>query len=239
MPKKEVKEEKNKKTQETSKEKELKKQGGTTSEKSKQENKKQIKTKTQKDKKQSETKKQSKTKSKQEEKSKTNTKNEKQKPKDTIEVEDLKETAKKIKEKTKEVLEDVKDKSKSYTKSEKEEGRALSVVCYLLPPIPYFLEEKNKFVKFHAAQGMNLLFVTVVYWILITFIKSLIKIKVACESLGLLTYQEYCEITPTWIEKPLNMLSIIFAVYAIIGIIYALQGKAKELPVLNKLKVFK
>ena len=212
MPKKEVKEEKNKKTQETSKEKELKKQGGTTSEKSKKENKKQ---------------------------SKTNTKNEKQKPKDTIEVEDLKETAKKIKEKTKEVLEDVKDKSKSYTKSEKEEGRALSVVCYLLPPIPYFLEEKNKFVKFHAAQGMNLLFVTVVYWILITFIKSLIKIKVACESLGLLTYQEYCEITPTWIEKPLNMLSIIFAVYAIIGIIYALQGKAKELPVLNKLKVFK
>lgn len=229
MPKKEEKEEKNKKTQETSKEKELKKQGGTTSEKSKQENKKQSKTKTQKDKKQSETKKQS----------KTNTKNEKQKPKDTIEVEDLKETAKKIKEKTKEVLEDVKDKSKSYTKSEKKEGRALSVVCYLLPPIPYFLEEKNKFVKFHAAQGMNLLFVTVVYWILITFIKSLIKIKVACESLGLLTYQEYCEITPTWIEKPLNMLSIIFAVYAIIGIIYALQGKAKELPVLNKLKVFK
>lgn len=237
MPKKEVKEEKNKQTNETpkennqKKEKELKKQSKTTSEKSKQENKKQSKTKTQKDQKQSNTK------SKQE--NKTNTKNANQKPKETIEVEDLKETAKKIKDKTKEVLEDVKDKSKSYTKSEKEEGRALSVVCYLLPPIPYFLEEKNKFVKFHAAQGMNLLFVTVVYWLLITFIKSLIKIKVACESLGLLTYQEYCEITPAWIEKPLNMLSIIFAVYAIIGIIYALQGKAKELPVLNKLKVFK
>ena len=211
MPKKEVKEEKNKQTNETPKENNQKKE--------------------------KELKKQSNTKSKQE--NKTNTKNANQKPKETIEVEDLKETAKKIKDKTKEVLEDVKDKSKSYTKSEKEEGRALSVVCYLLPPIPYFLEEKNKFVKFHAAQGMNLLFVTVVYWLLITFIKSLIKIKVACESLGLLTYQEYCEITPAWIEKPLNMLSIIFAVYAIIGIIYALQGKAKELPVLNKLKVFK
>ena len=155
------------------------------------------------------------------------------------EIENLKQTAKKTIEKTKEVFEDVKDETKTYTKEEKEAGKALSVVCYIIPPIPYFLEENNKFVKFHAKQGMNLLLITVLYWLLITFIKSLIKIKVACETLGLLTYQQYCEITPTWVEKPLNTLSLIFIIYALIGITYALQGKAKELPLINKIKIFK
>ena len=148
-------------------------------------------------------------------------------------------TSEEIVDKTKDVLNDVADKSKSFTKKEKRSGRALGIVCYLIPPIPYFLEEENKFVKFHARQGMDLLFYVIVYSLIASFIKSIIKVKVACSSIGLLSYLEYCEITPEWVNYPLNVLYFVFMIFAVTGIIYVLQGKAKELPILNKFKIFK
>jgi len=142
-------------------------------------------------------------------------------------------------DKTKEVLNDVEDKSKSYTSKEKRNGRALGMVCYLIPPIPYFFEEENKFVKFHARQGMDLLFFAIVFGIIANFVSSIIKVKVTCASLGLLTYKEYCSVTPEWVTYPLNVLAWVFVIYSVVGIIYVLQGKAKELPIINKFKIFK
>ena len=165
-------------------------------------------------------------------------------------IDDLSKTAKKtskevIKEagefadKTKEVINDVEDKSKKFTNKEKRSGRALGMVCYLIPLIPYFLEEDNKFVRFHARQGMDLFFFGFVYLLISEFVKSIIQVKVECSSLGLLTYQEYCNITPDWVSKPLELLFVVFILYAVVGIIYVLQGKAKERPIINKFKIFK
>lgn len=148
-------------------------------------------------------------------------------------------TSEEIVDKTSDVLNDVVDRSKRFTNKEKRNGRALGIVCYLIPPIPYFLEEENKFVKFHARQGMDLLFFVVIYSIIASFIKSIIKVNVTCASLGLLTYQEYCKITPEWVNFPLNLLYFVLLLFAATGIIYVLQGKAKELPIINKFKIFK
>ena len=88
-------------------------------------------------------------------------------------------------------------------------------------------------------ESVNLKCVTTTSPLIASFIKSIIKVKVACSSIGLLSYLEYCEITPEWVNYPLNVLYFVFLLFAVTGIIYVLQGKAKELPILNKFKIFK
>ena len=46
-------------------------------------------------------------------------------------------------------------------------------------------------------------------------------------------------VTPWWVTFPLGLIGIGLSVLAIMGIIYVLNGKAKELPVINKLKILK
>ena len=69
---------------------------------------------------------------------------------------DIKETAEDIKEKTEEILKDVKDHSKKFDKKDIEENKAMACLSYIIAPIPYFLENKSKWVRYNAIQGMNL-----------------------------------------------------------------------------------
>lgn len=148
-----------------------------------------------------------------------------------------------LKNKAKDVFTNVKDESKSFDKKEIESGRGMGILSYILPFIPYFFKKDNKYVKYHATQGMNLLIIVIAYAIVDAILTSVIKVNGDCgygywgewaSSLGVT-----CKITPWWVTWPLYIIGICILILAILGIINVCKGKAKELPIVNKLKIFK
>lgn len=150
---------------------------------------------------------------------------------------------KKIQDKIKDVLNNVKDDSKLFNKKEMETGKGMAILSYIIPLIPFFAEKKNKFVQYHAKQGMNLLIVAIAYSIIYSILSSIIKVKRNCgygywgdlaAELG-----TYCKVTPWWVTLPLFLIGLCITVLCVIGIINVCNNKAKELPIVNKVKIFK
>lgn len=133
------------------------------------------------------------------------------------------ETAKKVDKAVNEYVKDVKDFSKNYTDKEKSEGVFFGILSYLsvLCLIPYFLENKNNFVKFHAKQGLNL------------FLLEIIVGVCASILVVLLLFLSFAVVLVR------DIIECIFFVVSIIGIINVVQGKARELPIVNKIKIVK
>ncbi len=95
------------------------------------------------------------------------------------------------------------------------ENKILACLSYLgiLFLIPMLAKPNSAFCKFHVNQG------------LILFIAELILSVVACiPILG-------------WIITGVG--GVVLFVFAIMGIVYALQGKAKELPLIGKFRIIK
>ena len=137
----------------------------------------------------------------------------------------------------------LKDSTSNFQKTDIEAGKGMGVLSYIIPLIPFFAEKKNKFVVYHAKQGMNLFIVSIAYIILYAILAAVIKVDGNCgygylgnfaESLGIT-----CEVTPWWITWPLNIIGLGITILAIMGIVYVCQGKAKELPIINKIRIFK
>lgn len=133
------------------------------------------------------------------------------------------ETRKKVDKAVNDYVKDVKDFSKDYTEKEKSEGIFFGILSYLsvLCLIPYFLENKNNFVKFHAKQGLNLFLLEII----VGFSSSVLVV--------LLLFLGFAVVLVR------NIIECIFFVVSIIGIIDVIQGKARELPIVNKIKIVK
>lgn len=132
---------------------------------------------------------------------------------------------------------DTNDSTKNFTKKDIEDNKGMAVLSYILAPIPYFASKKSKWVKYHAVQGMNLFFVAIIYGILSLILTSVIKVTKTCKLWGI-SY-ECGKITPWWVIWPLNIIGILILVIAVIGILNVINGKAKELPIINKIKIVK
>ena len=107
------------------------------------------------------------------------------------------------------------DSTADYSAADIENGKGLSVVAYIgiLVLIPIFLANNNEFIRFHANQGLVLL------------IAGIAVNVVACIPLV------------GWI---VGLVGGIFCFVAmIIGIVNAVGGKAKELPLIGKLRILK
>ncbi len=152
---------------------------------------------------------------------------------------------KNFKDKAKDIVNDVKDDSKSFDKKEKEDGKGMAILAYIIPIIPYFFaDKKNKYVRYHAIQGMNLLIITIVYAIIESVLSSVIKVKSDC---GLGNYWgtlanelgANCTVTPWWLTLIFTIIGLGITVLCVIGIINVCNGKAKELPIVNKFKIIK
>lgn len=139
-----------------------------------------------------------------------------------------------LKSKAKDLMKDVKDSTKEFTKKDIESGKGMGILSYILPFIPYFAEKNNKYVRYHAIQGMNLLIVAIAYSIVYSVLSNLITVKKSC------WYIENCyRVTPWWITLPLSLIGLCITILCIIGIVNVCNGKAKELPIVNKVKIFK
>lgn len=135
---------------------------------------------------------------------------------------EFKETTEEIKDKAEEILKNVKDSSKKFDKKDIQENKAMACLSYIIAPVPYFIETKSKWVRYHAIQGMNLFVVEVLLCLLVTIINSLIF----WPFLFLKTITKIC-------------LYVFMVIYAIIGIINVCNEEAKELPLINKFKFIK
>ena len=105
------------------------------------------------------------------------------------------------------------DTTADFDKADIEQNKVMGLLAYILFFIPLLAAKESPFARYHANQGLVLFLcglISSVLWII--------------PILG-------------WIIAPI--LSIVITVLAVIGIINALNGKAKELPIIGKFKILK
>ena len=110
-------------------------------------------------------------------------------------------------------LNNTKDTTDQFDKDDIEKNKAMGLLAYILFFIPLLAAKDSPFARYHANQGLVLFLcglISSVLWII--------------PILG-------------WIIAPI--LSIVITVLAVIGIINALNGRAKELPIIGKYKILK
>ena len=105
------------------------------------------------------------------------------------------------------------DITEQFDKDDIEKNKVMGLLAYILFFIPLLAAKDSPFARYHANQGLVLF--------LAAILSSVILI---IPILG-------------WIIAPI--LSILITVLAVIGIINALNGKAKELPIIGKFKILK
>ena len=105
------------------------------------------------------------------------------------------------------------DTTSEYDAQDIEKNKVMAVLAYILFFIPLLAAKDSKFARFHTNQG------------LVLFLGGIIASVVA--------------VIPVigWIIAPIA--GLVITVLAIIGILNALNGKAKELPVIGKFKILK
>lgn len=119
------------------------------------------------------------------------------------------------------------DYTTEYDQSDIANNKALAILSYIgiLVLVPILAAPNSKFARFHANQGLVLLI-------------SEIIVNVALVILRIIAYAIADPIgrifsVITW------LVSILILVIFIIGIVNAAQGKAKELPLIGKVKILK
>ena len=130
---------------------------------------------------------------------------------------------------------DTEDKTKDYDKKDIETNKIIAILSYIGPLcfVPYFVSKESKFAMFHAKQGLNLFVFEAIIGTVSYFSALAFQMSKICGTFGCKTF------TPFWITVPLDFIQVILGVISLIGLIYACQGKAKELPILNKIKIIK
>lgn len=122
------------------------------------------------------------------------------------------------KEKAQSTVEDIKKEIDDYSDemdpADVEKNRLMAALAYvgILVLIPLFAAKDSKFARFHTNQGLILFVIALICY----FLRG---IKV----IG-------------WL---FSLLGIVIFILAVVGIVYALQGKAKELPVVGNWKILK
>lgn len=120
------------------------------------------------------------------------------------------------------------------TDKEIKNGKTMALLSYLIPVIPYLKESKNRFVTFHAKQGMNLFSVLVIYVIVYSILTNVIKVGRTIYRGGLTV-----RVTPWWITFPLGIAGLSLLIMDIAAITWAWNGEIKNLPIIKNIKIFK
>ena len=152
--------------------------------------------------------------------------------------EDNVEIFKKIGDNIEKILE-TEDTSEEYKKEDIENYKGLALLSYIGPLalIPYLKGKKYKYAYYHAVQGMNLLAVWVCYSVLALLFFQIKETKSCDTFFG--SVGNCVSRTPIWIRFPFAIMGFALFALSIIGIVYALLGKAKKLPLIEKVKIFK
>lgn len=118
------------------------------------------------------------------------------------------------------------DTTAQYDPADVEKNKAMGVLAYLswLVLIPIFAAKDSRFARFHANQGLVLLIASAIFgvarWIL-------------SEILLAISWRLY------FVTIIISLFGLVFLALAIIGIVNAATGKAKELPVIGQIRILK
>lgn len=106
------------------------------------------------------------------------------------------------------------------------QNKAMAILAYFGPLvlIPVFAAKGSKFARYHSNQGLLLLIACTAWSIVYSIINWIILA---------ISWRLY------FISSIIGIFSIVFIVLAVIGIVNAANGKAKELPVIGKYKILK
>ena len=128
-------------------------------------------------------------------------------------------------------LADTADSTAQFDPKDIEQNKVMALLSYLgiLVLVPLLAAKESKFARYHAGQGLNLL-VALVAWTIVH--------RVTMAILGAILLPGAWRVY-SLLGTLLSLVYIVFTVLAIIGIINALGGKAKELPVIGKYKLLK
>ena len=111
----------------------------------------------------------------------------------------------------------------SFSKKEIEDGKLMGILSYIgiLSLIPYFTEKNNKFVMYHAKQGLNLFLLEMICSVAISIVGSLLWLLFWLVGL---------------VSTAVGVASLVLSV---MGIVSVCKGEAKELPYIGKFKLVK
>lgn len=128
-----------------------------------------------------------------------------------------------------------KDTTSEFDAADIQAHKATAWLAYLGPLflIPLLAFKDSKYSRFHAIQGATMCAVWVASWI-IEVILSVIPFRRNDAFFGFDYYY-----TPWWISLIVTLLSLAVLALAIVGIVNAATGKAKELPLVGKIRFFK
>lgn len=131
------------------------------------------------------------------------------------------------------------DKTYEFDRMDIEDNKVFALLSYIgiLVLVPLIAAPKSKFARFHANQGLVLLIGEVIYSIVRAVLLGVLRVSFRL-AWGFLANPVLSAVYGV-ISVVTGLVSLIFLVFAIIGIINAAQGKAKELPIISKLKIIK
>lgn len=110
-------------------------------------------------------------------------------------------------------LNNTKDETEGFDKADIEKNKIMAVLAYIVFLIPLIAAKESPFARFHTNQGLLLVIAVVI-----------LSVIAAIPVIG-------------WIIAP--VIGIAVTVLAVIGILNALNGKAKELPLIGKFRILK
>ncbi|MBE6936592.1 MAG: zinc ribbon domain-containing protein [Ruminococcaceae bacterium] len=119
------------------------------------------------------------------------------------------------------------DSTAAYPMGDIQKNKGMAVLGYLglLFLIPLLAAKDSPFARFHTNQGLVIFLCSAAYEIVQ-------KILVGVASLVFLPLGGILEVV-------LEILSLVFLVYVILGVVYAAKGKAKELPIVGKIHILR
>ena len=143
----------------------------------------------------------------------------------------------KIKDAVEDIM-DTPDTTSSFDEEDIDNNVFIALLSYvgILAFIPYFIKTDSKFVKFHAKEGLNLLIIEGIYVVLDSLL-SMIKVSEVVVDYGSLVGTRM--VTPIFISIPMALIGLVLTVLSIIGIINVCKCRAKELPLISKIKIVK
>ena len=118
------------------------------------------------------------------------------------------------------------DTTANYDANDIAQNKAMGILAYFGPLcfIPMFAAKDSKFARFHANQGLVLI-IACIAWSIAYAILNVIILAIS--------WRLY------FISSIIGLVSLVFLVLCVIGILNAANGKAKELPVIGKFKILK
>ena len=114
------------------------------------------------------------------------------------------------------------DTTEEYDQNDIQQNKVMAILAYLswLVLIPIFAAKESKFARFHANQGIVLAIAEIICWVVLGILSNIPFIG--------------------WIFGIIEgLFSLVCFIFAVIGIVNAANGKAKELPIVGKFRILK